>query len=129
MRLTTMTNVTEQNDLVREASHKKLSLSSFSSRITRKMLSSRVMNLSRVGATRFGAIRFASGRSAAAALNAPLTETDPELSSIMEFEKARQRSSLNLIASENYTSQSVFDALGSMMSNKYVASKDTTTRW
>ena len=37
----------------------------------------------------------------------------------MEHEKQRQRDSLVLIASENYTSLSVFDALGSVMSNKY----------
>jgi len=53
------------------------------------------------------------------ALNAPLVETDPELYAIIENEKARQRDSLVLIASENFTSKSVFDALGSVMSNKY----------
>lgn len=37
----------------------------------------------------------------------------------MEKEKIRQRDSLVLIASENFTSKSVFDALGSVMSNKY----------
>jgi glycine hydroxymethyltransferase len=52
-------------------------------------------------------------------LNAPLSETDPVLWDIMEKEKQRQRNSLCLIASENYTSTSVFDALGSVMSNKY----------
>mmetsp|Transcript_3449 Transcript_3449/g.5894 ORF Transcript_3449/g.5894 Transcript_3449/m.5894 type:complete len:502 (+) Transcript_3449:110-1615(+) len=52
-------------------------------------------------------------------LNAPLTETDPELAEIMELEKQRQRNSLVLIASENFTSRSVYDALGSHMSNKY----------
>lgn len=31
----------------------------------------------------------------------------------------RQRDSLVLIASENFTSKSVYDALGSIMSNKY----------
>mmetsp|Transcript_8009 Transcript_8009/g.15885 ORF Transcript_8009/g.15885 Transcript_8009/m.15885 type:complete len:476 (+) Transcript_8009:62-1489(+) len=55
----------------------------------------------------------------ASALNAPLTETDPELQDIMEYEKRRQRNSLVLIASENFTSRSVYDALGSHMSNKY----------
>jgi len=55
----------------------------------------------------------------AKALNKPLIETDPELHSIMENEKIRQRDSLVLIASENFTSKSVFDALGSVMSNKY----------
>jgi glycine hydroxymethyltransferase len=52
-------------------------------------------------------------------LNKPLSETDPELYDIIEKEKVRQRDSLVLIASENFTSQSVFDALGSVMSNKY----------
>lgn len=52
-------------------------------------------------------------------LNKPLKETDPELFNIIENEKIRQRDSLNLIASENFTSKSVFDALGSVMSNKY----------
>ena len=55
----------------------------------------------------------------AEALNRPLHETDPVLFDIMEREKARQRDSLVLIASENFTSKSVFDALGSVMSNKY----------
>jgi len=55
----------------------------------------------------------------AKALNKPLIETDPELYSIIENEKIRQRDSLVLIASENFTSRSVFDALGSVMSNKY----------
>ena len=53
------------------------------------------------------------------ALNKRLVETDPELHSIIEGEKGRQRDTLALIASENYTSASVFDALGSVMSNKY----------
>lgn len=52
-------------------------------------------------------------------MNKPLQETDPELWNIMEKEKDRQRDSLVLIASENFTSKSVFDALGSVMSNKY----------
>jgi glycine hydroxymethyltransferase len=54
-----------------------------------------------------------------AALNAPLHQTDPALFDIIEREKARQRDGLALIASENFTSQSVFHALGSVMSNKY----------
>jgi len=57
--------------------------------------------------------------STGAALNVRLAESDPELHSIMESEKARQRSSLVLIASENYAPRAVFDALGSVMSNKY----------
>lgn len=52
-------------------------------------------------------------------LNDPLSTTDPLLAQLIESEKGRQRDSLVLIASENFTSKSVFDALGSVMSNKY----------
>lgn len=55
----------------------------------------------------------------AKALNKPLLDTDPDLHAIIEKEKTRQRDSLVLIASENFTSRSVFDALGSVLSNKY----------
>ncbi|RYY88786.1 hypothetical protein EON63_01795 [archaeon] len=55
----------------------------------------------------------------AKALNKPLAETDPELYNIMDKEKERQRDSLVLIASENFASRAVMDALGSVMSNKY----------
>ncbi|RMD39724.1 hypothetical protein DV735_g5405, partial [Chaetothyriales sp. CBS 134920] len=48
-----------------------------------------------------------------------LVESDPEIAAIMEKEIKRQRESVVLIASENFTSRAVFDALGSPMSNKY----------
>ena len=51
-------------------------------------------------------------RAAAQALNRPLKEADPELVEILELEKQRQRNSLVLIASENFTSRAVYDALG-----------------
>lgn len=57
--------------------------------------------------------------SVGSALNNPLIETDPELCRLIEQEKKRQQSSLVLIASENFTSKSVLDALGSVLSNKY----------
>jgi len=57
--------------------------------------------------------------SVGAELNKTLLETDPELCALIEQEKARQRSSLVLIASENFTSKAVLDALGSVLSNKY----------
>lgn len=59
------------------------------------------------------------GEQWAAALNQRLEQTDPQLFDIIEKEKQRQRNSLSLIASENFTSTSVLDALGSVMSNKY----------
>jgi len=52
-------------------------------------------------------------------LNRPLVEADPEVFDIIEHEKRRQRSTLALIASENFAPAAVFDALGSVMSNKY----------
>jgi glycine hydroxymethyltransferase len=52
-------------------------------------------------------------------LNKSLKESDPELYNIIEDEKIRQRDTICLIASENYASKSCFDALGSVMSNKY----------
>ncbi len=52
-------------------------------------------------------------------LNKTLQDSDPDLFDIIEQEKIRQRDSLVLIASENFTSKAVFDALGSVMSNKY----------
>jgi len=52
-------------------------------------------------------------------LNKPLRESDPELCQLIEQEKKRQQSSLVLIASENFTSRAVLDALGSVLSNKY----------
>jgi len=53
------------------------------------------------------------------ALTKPLAELDPELHAIIELEKDRQRSSLELIASENFTYRAVMDCLGSELTNKY----------
>ncbi|KAE8724997.1 Serine hydroxymethyltransferase [Hibiscus syriacus] len=52
-------------------------------------------------------------------LNAPLDEIDPEIANIIELEKARQWKGLELIPSENFTSVSVMQAVGSVMTNKY----------
>ncbi|KAK4218363.1 putative serine hydroxymethyltransferase [Rhypophila decipiens] len=52
-------------------------------------------------------------------LEKPLLDLDPEVAEIMKQEVERQRENIVLIASENVTSRSVFDALGSPMSNKY----------
>jgi glycine hydroxymethyltransferase len=57
--------------------------------------------------------------SAGSELNRSLSSTDPELTKLIEQEKARQRNSLVLIASENFTSKAVLEALGSVLSNKY----------
>ncbi|XWS41684.1 hypothetical protein CRYUN_Cryun17cG0103700 [Craigia yunnanensis] len=52
-------------------------------------------------------------------LNAPLEVVDPEIADIIELEKARQWKGLELIPSENFTSMSVMQAVGSIMTNKY----------
>jgi glycine hydroxymethyltransferase len=48
-----------------------------------------------------------------------LKTLDPEVFEVIEREKCRQRTSLTLIPSENYTSKAVLQALGSVMQNKY----------
>ncbi|KAL9351176.1 hypothetical protein Peur_053856 [Populus x canadensis] len=52
-------------------------------------------------------------------LNAPLEAVDPQVADIIELEKARQWKGLELIPSENFTSVSVMQAVGSVMTNKY----------
>ncbi|EDV27839.1 uncharacterized protein TRIADDRAFT_53932 [Trichoplax adhaerens] len=48
-----------------------------------------------------------------------ISEDDPELFDIIRREKSRQRGDLELIASENFTSRAVMNALGSCLTNKY----------
>ena len=48
-----------------------------------------------------------------------LQSTDPEIYDLIQKEFQRQSSCLELIASENFTSQAVLDALGSCLTNKY----------
>uniref|UniRef100_A0A7S2R9J6 Serine hydroxymethyltransferase n=1 Tax=Eucampia antarctica TaxID=49252 RepID=A0A7S2R9J6_9STRA len=48
-----------------------------------------------------------------------LEEQDPQMYDLIELEKNRQWKSLELIASENFTSRAVMDCLGSALTNKY----------
>jgi len=48
-----------------------------------------------------------------------LTETDPDIARAIKDEVQRQNSGLELIASENFVSQAVLQAAGSVMTNKY----------
>ncbi len=48
-----------------------------------------------------------------------LSQIDPEISHAIEMEAKRQRETIDLIASENYTSRAVLEAEGSIMTNKY----------
>ena len=48
-----------------------------------------------------------------------LTEVDPEIAEILGAEERRQREGLELIASENFVSPAVLEAMGSVLTNKY----------
>jgi len=52
-------------------------------------------------------------------LKEPLINCDKELYNLIELEKTRQFEGLELIASENITSTSVLECLGSVLTNKY----------
>ncbi len=49
----------------------------------------------------------------------PLAEVDPDIYQAIQDELQRQNSRLELIASENFTSQAVLEATGSVFTNKY----------
>src|SRR5271165_5029197 len=48
-----------------------------------------------------------------------LADVDPEIFDAIQHEVERQHSQIELIASENFTSQAVLDATGSVFTNKY----------
>ena len=48
-----------------------------------------------------------------------LNQIDPEIKAIISEEKTRQMNQIELIASENFVSEAVLEALGSVMTNKY----------
>ena len=48
-----------------------------------------------------------------------LRETDPEIAELIEHEITRQNDGLELIASENFVSPAVLEAMGSALTNKY----------
>src|SRR5262245_8176858 len=50
---------------------------------------------------------------------AGLAEIDPEIADLLGKELERQRGQIELIASENFTWPSVFEAVGSVPTNKY----------
>jgi glycine hydroxymethyltransferase len=51
--------------------------------------------------------------------NAPLSAVDPLISEAIDNEVARQANGLELIASENFVSEAVLEAMGSVFTNKY----------
>ena len=51
--------------------------------------------------------------------NLSLAEADPAIAEFIKTEKDRQFGCLELIASENFTSRAVMEAMGSCLTNKY----------
>ncbi len=49
----------------------------------------------------------------------PLAQVDPEIADLIHKETERQNSRLELIASENFTSEAILEAAGSVFTNKY----------
>jgi glycine hydroxymethyltransferase len=52
-------------------------------------------------------------------LTASLAASDPEVARLVDAEGRRQSESIRLIASENYVSQAVLEAAGTLLTNKY----------
>ncbi len=52
-------------------------------------------------------------------MNLPLAEIDPEIAEAIHEEVRRQATGLELIASENFVSEAVLEAMGSVFTNKY----------
>ena len=53
------------------------------------------------------------------AMNRPLSEVDPEIAAAIADEERRLAYNLEMIASENFVSEAVLEALGSVLTNKY----------
>ncbi len=52
-------------------------------------------------------------------MNRPLAEVDPQIATAIDNEVRRQHEGLELIASENFVSEAVLEAMGSVFTNKY----------
>src|SRR5450631_4826500 len=52
-------------------------------------------------------------------MSLPLAEADPQVAAAIDNEVRRQHEGLELIASENFVSEAVLEAMGSVFTNKY----------
>jgi glycine hydroxymethyltransferase len=52
-------------------------------------------------------------------INLPLRDSDPDIAEVIELETRRQATGLELIPSENFVSEAVLEAMGSVLTNKY----------
>ncbi|CDK27921.1 unnamed protein product [Kuraishia capsulata CBS 1993] len=62
---------------------------------------------------------YALSTNAQALISKNVKDVDPEMNEILQAEQNRQKTSVTLIPSENFTSRAVMDLLGSAMQNKY----------
>ena len=74
---------------------------------------------SRAAATPAGSRRSNRSRGRMLDHNAPLREADPAVARLIDAELRRQQHGLELIASENFASRAVIDAMGTPLTNKY----------
>ena len=51
--------------------------------------------------------------------NEPIEVVDPEIAEVLQQELNRQRTTLEMIASENFVPRAVLEAQGSVLTNKY----------
>src|ERR1700692_3145285 len=58
-------------------------------------------------------------KNSAAKMYRPLAEADPQIAAAIDNEARRQHEGLELIASENFVSEAVLEAAGSVFTNKY----------
>ena len=52
-------------------------------------------------------------------LQASLADIDPQIAEVLDLELGRQRTTLEMIASENFVPRAVLEAQGSVLTNKY----------
>src|SRR5499433_1288612 len=52
-------------------------------------------------------------------MSSPLAEVDPDIAAAIANEERRLAFNLEMIASENFVSEAVLEAMGSVMTNKY----------
>ena len=51
-------------------------------------------------------------------MSRPLDEVDPQIAEVIRDEVRRQATSIELIPSENFVSEAVLEAMGSVLTNK-----------
>ena len=69
--------------------------------------------------SQLGTAKPSSGALAADYFDRPIEEVDPEIAEVLQGELARERDTLEMIASENFVPRAVLECQGSVLTNKY----------